>query len=89
MDNSEEYKSLISDVIAKQTVILGPDIAVMKARSVESLEVDDNGQVTNIKGDPSQALQQLVDSYFSLSGQILTISLTSVFTKYPSLDKGE
>jgi len=85
MNEQEQYTALLSEVIAKQSVILGPDIAVLKARSVGGITVEDNGTVTAIDGDASQAVQRLVDAYVDLSGQIVKSALGSVFTKYPNL----
>jgi len=87
MDEKEQYKALISEVIAKQIIILGPEIAVLKARAVPTLTISDGGEVLEINGDPGQALQKLVDEYVALSGQIVKSALNSVFTKYPSLKK--
>ena len=87
MDNKEQYKALISEVIAKQIVILGPDIAILKARSVKELTVGDDGKVTSIKGEPANALQKLVDQYVELSGQIVKSTLGSIFSKYPTVKK--
>lgn len=85
MDNNEEYKKLLSEIIAKQAVILGPDIAVLKARTVTGLEVSNEGQVTNIDGDAKELIQKLVDTYVDLSGQIVKNALGSIFEKYPDI----
>ncbi|PJE50520.1 MAG: hypothetical protein COV29_03880 [Candidatus Yanofskybacteria bacterium CG10_big_fil_rev_8_21_14_0_10_36_16] len=85
MPDLEQYKALMSDIISKQAVILGPDIAVLRARNVEGLEVSNEGRVTDIKGDPGQSLEQLVDEYVSLSGQIVKSALGSVFEKHPDI----
>lgn len=89
MEDAEQYKSLLSDIIAKQAVILGPDIAIVKARSVPEIEIDGNGKVLDIKGDAQTALKKLVNAYVELSGQIVKIALGSVFQKYPSLKRPE
>ncbi len=85
MPEKEQYKAVISEVIAKQVVILGPEIAVLKAKNVPELEVSSNGVVTDIKGDPQVALQKLIDQYVELSGQIVKNALGPIFTKYPSV----
>lgn len=87
MGEKEQYKSLLSDIIAKQAVILGPDIAVLKARSVVGLKVDEAGAVIDFSGDPKELLERLVDIYVELSGQIVKSALSSVFAKYPELNK--
>ena len=85
MDEKEQYKNLLSEIIAKQSVVLGPYIAVLKARGVSDLVVADDGKVIDIKGNPREALQKLVDEYVSLAGQIVKNALGSVFAKYPSI----
>lgn len=83
--DKEQYLTLLSEIIKKQAVILGPEIAILKARGVSELVVDDNGKVTDINGDYDAATRKLVDEYVALSGQIVKTALSSVFTKYPSL----
>lgn len=79
----------MSEIIERQTVILGPDIAILKARSVPALVVDPNGKVSDIKGDMDQALQSLIDEYVELSGLIVKNALGSIFSKYPTIKKVE
>lgn len=76
---------MLNEVVAKQAVILGPDIAILKARSVPSIHVSDDGKIIDVDGDPSAAVQELIDSYVSLSGQIVKSAMTSIFSKYPSM----
>lgn len=85
MEESEEYKGVMTEVISKQSVILGPGIAVMKARNVEGLTVSDEGVVTDIEGDHKEALQNLINQYVELSGQIVRATLGSIFDKYPGV----
>mgnify|MGYP006908203975 CR=1 FL=1 len=78
----DKYTALAQDIIDKQKVVLGPDIAVLKARSVSGIKVNDAGEVTAITGDPMQAVSHLVDAYVDLSGQIVKSTLLSVFAKH-------
>ena len=85
MSDNQDYTNLINDIIAKQTVILGPDIVLLKARNVEGLSLDDKGHVVSIEGDPQLILQKLIDEYIALSGQIVKNILNPVFAKYPNI----
>ena len=85
MDETSQYIELISEIIKKQAVILGPEIAIVKARSVPGLMVDNDGKVTGIGSDPKETMQKLVDQYVELSGQIVKNALGSIFAKYPTL----
>ena len=86
MDEKQQYIGLISEIIKKQSVILGPEIAILKARSVAGLIVEDDGKVTNVGADPKDTLQNLIDQYVELSGQIVKNALSSIFAKYPNIN---
>ena len=86
MSDPNKYKSLIEEIIAKQSIILGPDIAVMKAKNIPGLKVNREGKVINISGNAKQIIQLLIDSYVELSGQIVKSAMASVFSKYPDLN---
>jgi hypothetical protein len=66
-----DYKQLLTDVIKKQMVILGPNITLAKARNVSGLTVSDDGTVTDLKGDPQELIQALIDQFVALSGLIV------------------
>ncbi|MBI3952425.1 MAG: hypothetical protein HY336_00535 [Candidatus Doudnabacteria bacterium] len=85
MPDENSYKNLINDIIAKQTIVLGPDIVILKARNVPGLTVGDDGKVLSLHGDPQQVLQKLVDEYIALSGQIVKNILNPVLEKYPDI----
>lgn len=85
MPEKDQYMALMTEVIAKQSVILGPEIAVLKAKNVPALVLSADGKVSDIKGDHKEALKKLVDVYVDLSGQIVKNALGSVFAKYPEI----
>ena len=86
MEEKQQYPALMSEIIGKQSVILGPDIAILKARSVVGLTVADDGKVSDIHGDPKVVLQALVNTYVELSGMIVKNALGSIFEKYPGIN---
>lgn len=81
-----QYIALIGEIIKKQSLILGPEIAILKARSVPGLMVDNDGKVTGVGDNPKDTLQSLVDQYVELSGLIVKNALGSIFAKYPDLN---
>lgn len=89
MEKASQYAALISEIIVKQSIILGPDIAILKARNVSELVINDQGQVVDIKGEPGMALQKIVNEYVELSGMIVKNALGSIFEKYPDIKKVE
>ncbi len=86
MNEKEQYSALISEIIKKQSLILGPEIAILKARSVPGLMVDNDGKVTGVGENPKDTLQNLVDQYVELSGLIVKNALGSIFAKYPNIE---
>ncbi|MBI5798430.1 MAG: hypothetical protein HZB10_00675 [Candidatus Yonathbacteria bacterium] len=87
MDQTEQYKAVMSEIIAKQSVILGPDMAIMRAKKVSGIELSENGEVVGVAGDAADALKRLIDSYVELSGQIVKNALGPIFTKYPGIEQ--
>lgn len=86
-EQNQEYQKLLTEIIQKQIAILGPAIAVMKAKNIPGLEVGDDGIVTSVEGDPQEIVKKLVDQYVDLSGQIVKNALSTVFARYPTLTK--
>lgn len=86
-EGKKQYKDLITEVIAKQSIILGPDIAILKAKNIKEIKVTDDGKVLEISGDPGVALKKLIDQYVELSGQIVKTALNSIFIKYPEVER--
>lgn len=79
------YKKMLSDLIKKQMVMLGPNIALDKARKVLGLKVDDAGEVLDMDGDPRQVLKGVANEYMALSGQIAQMTLNTLLEKYPGV----
>ena len=80
-----DYKSLFSQLIKKQMLVLGPDITLAKVRNVTGLTVDINGDVQKIDGDPQMMLQSLINQFVELSGMIVKKTMESILTSYPGM----
>ena len=85
MSEEEDYLALMSDLVKKQMVMLGPTVAVTKARKVVALTVSDDGQVMAITGEQKAALAKLTGEYMSLSGAIASATLNTLLEKYPNI----
>jgi len=86
--SENDYKKLLSEVIKKQIVILGPDITLAKARNVKGLTVTDDGTVTAISGNPQELIQSLIDQFVQLSGLIVKKTMEPLLTGFPSSISG-
>lgn len=80
-----DYKSLFTQLIKKQMLVLGPDITLAKVKNVIGLTVDLNGDVLKIDGDPQQMLQTLINQFVELSGMIVKKTMESILTSYPGM----
>jgi len=79
----QDYKKLLTDVIKKQIVILGPGITLAKARNVKGLTIADDGTVTDMQGQPQELIQALIDQFVQLSGLIVKKTMEPLLSAYP------
>ena len=86
---TEDYQALLTDLVKKQMVMLGPTVAVSKARKVGALTVTDGGDVAAIAGDAQSALRELAQEYMALSGQIAQTTLAALLEKYPEIKQAQ
>ncbi len=84
MQPNTNYKKLLTEVLQKQMIILGPTIALAKARNVKGLTVSDDGTVTNIEGQPQELIQGLIDQFVQLSGLIVKKTMEPLLSAYPN-----
>lgn len=84
-----DYKKLLTDVIQKQIVVLGPAITLAKARNVKGLTVADDGTVTDMQGPPQVLIQSLIDQFVQLSGLIVKKTMEPLLALYPDGIKSE
>lgn len=88
-NHHEDYGGLISDLIKKQMVMLGPNLVLSRARKIEGLKVLDDGTVAEIKGSPQKAFSELSDSFAELSGHLTHEAIARIMEKYPHLKSGQ
>lgn len=85
----QDYKKLLTEVIKKQIVILGPGITLAKARNVKGLTISDDGTVTDMQGQPQELIQALIEQFVQLSGLIVKKTMEPLLSAYPDGVKTE
>ncbi len=80
-----DYKKIFTQLIKKQMIVLGPDITLAKVKSVQGVEVNEQGEVTNIQGDAQTLLQLLINQFVELSGAIVKKTMESILATYPGI----
>ena len=86
--SNTDFKKLFSELIKKQMVILGPDITFAKVRNVVGLKADINGDVQSINGDPHVILQELINQFVTLSGEIVKKTMETMLASAPQMEQG-
>lgn len=85
MEQTDDYKKLLSDVIKKQIIILGSDITLAKARNVQGLTVANDGTVTAISGDLKELTRSLIEQFIELSDLIVKKTMEPLLANYPMI----
>lgn len=67
--NDDIFRQIVEKIIEQQEAIIGP-IAVDQAKLVEELRVDWPQHSVSISGSPQTAVDELVEQYKELFGQI-------------------
>ena len=84
MSKTQDFKALISEYIKAQMIILGPVVAVEKARKVEAIKIQDDGVVTQITGDGKEVMTMVESEYEGMIGSIAQTVLLRVLDKAAS-----
>jgi hypothetical protein len=88
MVDAQIYKTMLTEFIKKQMVILGPNVALGTAKKVAGLQVADDGSVIDISGDQGLMLKAVKNAYINLAGEISQITFQKVLEKYPEIKTG-
>lgn len=83
MNPERDYRPILTKVIQKQIAILGPQIALQRARSVVGLTVLDDGTVSSLEGNPQLLMRGLIDQFVQLSGLIVKKTMEPLFDVVP------
>lgn len=65
--STTDYQKVLTEVLQKQIVILGPAITLAKARNVTGLQVADDGKVLSMEGDGHALSVKLLEQFRELS----------------------
>ncbi len=82
---NKAYRDLLTNVLKKQVILLGPEITLLKARNIKDLKIDDDFNVLNISNPPSETARELINQFLELSGFILEKTMESALAEYPQL----
>lgn len=70
MSKTQDYKAIISEYIKKQMIILGPVVAVEKARKLNMIKLKEDGNVTQINGDGEEIMTMVESEFEGMIGSV-------------------
>jgi predicted Zn-dependent protease len=78
--SADIFDQIAEKIIEQQEAIIGP-IAVDQAKSVKSLKIDWPQHAVDVSGDPKKAIDDLVEQYKELFGQLAVESCKQAANK--------
>lgn len=91
MRDPAAYQEFLTDFIGRKVRIFG-HLAIARAGSVPGLELDAEGRVVRLGGDPFETLQRVLRAFERLSGRAsyltarASLQALGTFERYPGLD---
>lgn len=85
MTGQISYQDLLTRLIKQEVAILGPSVILSQARGINGLQVEKDGRVKALMGEPQQILAELIKRYLVLSAPITQQILNSLSLDYPEL----
>lgn len=83
-----EQKAFIEEVIKDQSGILGPTIAIKRARTVKGIKISDQGEVLELSKDSDKIAEAVVLAFLEILGPItIESSIMAISGKYSQLDE--
>ena len=81
----KDYHTLLTDLIRKQMLILGPSFPLMQVRLIKGLTIAENGIVLETATDPKLILKELITQFFYISETLVELSMKPMI--YSSMGK--
>ena len=89
MENEQAYTEVINTIIASKVKAFGR-LAIDKAKTINGLNIDEQGNVVALFGSPQTIIHNLLITYEEICGKVSTISARTVIIrlrrKYPDLE---
>ena len=83
------YLKLLTDIMHKEMIVLGPAPTLLKAKAIKGLHVSDNGSVTGIEGDPQEITRLLIENLMEFSESAVRKSVEPILSIYPGVSFAE
>jgi len=89
MESEQAYKEIINTIIKSKITAFGR-LAIDKAKIINGMTVDEQGNVVSFSDDPKTVIHNLLITYEEICGRVSTISARTVTVKlrkkYPNLE---
>ena len=66
--SDQDYRKLLTEVIQKQIIILGPAITLAQVKKIQGITMRDDGTVTAVSGSTEEINKKLIEEFAKVSG---------------------
>lgn len=81
--SEDQYKQLINDMTSQLEEVLDEHVVRKKLDQIEGLTFSETGEIQSIEGDPQEVVQRLVDTFLSLSNEVVVKTLQPLLKQCP------
>jgi hypothetical protein len=71
INSAQDAQKLLTEMIRKQIIILGPQITLLKAHNVSGMTVSTDGTVTQVSGNPGEVITRFLEQFRELSSPLV------------------
>jgi hypothetical protein len=87
-DTAQLYQKLLTDAIHKQMTVLGPQITLIKVRTIEGLTVTDDGSVASLSSNPEAVVTRFLEEFREISSPLVKKTMQPLLSTIgPKLDQ--
>ena len=76
------YKKMLTEIMQKIIAVLGPQLAFALAKNINSLTLAENGEVTDINGNPKDAAAGLIENITNFSQPLEKKLIQPILNRY-------
>lgn len=85
-ENKKQFLAFLSELLAAECIVLGPEAAIGKAKTISGLQIGSKGAVADFDGYGADNVKQLIDAFSEMSGQAAKSIAFEILKKYPEIN---
>ena len=85
----KDYHTLLTELIRKQMLILGPIFPIMQARLIKNLKIAENGMVLETTTDPKLIIKEFITQFLNISETLVDLSIKPMIYTFLGKNYGD